>query len=475
MGTLMKNSTSFSSLSLIDLSLPGTHDSISYDLSLTISKGSIEDHEALSHLLRRFSMLYPGEIEEFIRLQAKSQQLDIRQQLDNGIRFIDFRIMFERDRGEGNQDDWYCIHFSQSNLLSIHYLQTVRDWLELHPHEIVVIWLSRRGSTDDIGNDAYPDVSFQEKQRFWKSYTELFDELLFDTSQSNYLTTPLDTLIKKNHRLITFVSDYTSFTNDSQFAYDARAIDNYFQEDGVFDEVNNIRRQRHYFQHLEYRHSNGDEKWFNLMSMNTPCPPWQINAAASKRFSPFNVNMKIGKWFKSCESKTKIPGNHFCPETLLDIAQLSNYYNQITIEETYVNYAEEEGNNTIGFSQGSKPLFPNAFYIDAIDVGGTIRTGTQLLIGIDHKNALEEHKFSAYAFTDTIIAYNINTACKASKKKRTEKTLTSDASCSSLLSFIESRRSYHPFVLWKEPFYGRLEGWPSLSLDLEEIISNTKK
>jgi hypothetical protein len=465
MGTLLKNSTSFSSLSLGDLSLPGTHDSISYDLSLTISKDGIDDHEALSKVLRKFSMLYPGEIEEFIRLQAKSQQLDIRQQLDNGIRFIDFRLMFERDGEDVTQDKWYCIHCSQSNLLSIQYLQTVYDWLEVHPHEIVVIWLSRRGSTDDIGDDAYPDVPIEDKQHFWKRYTELFDKVLFDTRQSNYLTTPLDTLIKKNHRLVTFVSDYMNFTNNSHLAYDARGIDNYFHEDGVFDEEITIRRQRHYFQNLNNRRLSGDTKWFDLMSMNTPCPPWQINAAASRRFSPFDGNLKNGKWFKSCASKTKIPGNLFCPETLLDIAQLTNYYNQITLEEAYLTYADEEGN---------RHLFPNAFYIDGIDFGGTIRTGTQLLMGTDHKNALEEHKFSAYAFTDTVIAYNINTACKKSAMEVGEEISRTDASCSNLLSFIESRRGAHPFELWNEPYYGRLEGWPTLTLDLEERISFNK-
>eukprot|EP00558_Chaetoceros_sp_UNC1202_P013838 CAMPEP_0197240110 /NCGR_PEP_ID=MMETSP1429-20130617/6465_1 /TAXON_ID=49237 /ORGANISM="Chaetoceros sp., Strain UNC1202" /LENGTH=132 /DNA_ID=CAMNT_0042699687 /DNA_START=143 /DNA_END=538 /DNA_ORIENTATION=- len=132
-------------MTLADLSLPGTHDSISYDLSLTISKNGIDDHDLLSNWLRRWSKIYPpssgtaeGELEDFIRLQAKTQQLDIVQQLDNGIRFIDLRIMLESDELNTASDasQWYYIHCMQSNKPALSYLKSIREWLVVHPREI---------------------------------------------------------------------------------------------------------------------------------------------------------------------------------------------------------------------------------------------------------------------------------------------------------------------------------------------------
>jgi hypothetical protein len=62
-----------SDLTLLDLSLPGTHDTLTYDLSTTVSDAGIDDYDELSKILHLFSGLIPGQIEDFIRQQAKTQ------------------------------------------------------------------------------------------------------------------------------------------------------------------------------------------------------------------------------------------------------------------------------------------------------------------------------------------------------------------------------------------------------------------
>lgn len=101
MGTFLNETNgAFGSSTLLDLSLPGTHDSMTYDLSLTISDDAIYHMGLLDDALHASSggllNILPGDIEEFLRLQSKTQQLNIVQQLDNGIRFIDFRIMMDK-------------------------------------------------------------------------------------------------------------------------------------------------------------------------------------------------------------------------------------------------------------------------------------------------------------------------------------------------------------------------------------------
>jgi len=436
MSSLMKI-PSFSSLPLSNLSLPGTHDSISYDLSLTISKDGLDDFENLSVWLRRLSKIRPGEVEEFIRLEALSQKLDIVQQLDNGIRFIDFRLMKE-------DNNWFSLHCMQSKFPAVVYLKAIRKWMDANNGEFLVIWLSRDGNTDSISNDAYPSVSLEEKQTFWSAYLNVFRGLLFDTSISDYTETPMSELLLTNQRIITFTSDYEEFTNSSKYAYDAKKISNFFHADGVFDEESTIKRQRDYFKKEDKSTTQGDrvddKRWFSLMSMNTPSNTWQVESAARHRFLPIDL-------FESCTKHVNIPGNDdFCPATLLDIVQLSNYYNQITIEEAYQ-----------GYLSGDNISLPNAFYIDGIDYNGTLRTGTQLLDGFDYRQSLDDYKLTRYAFVDTVIGYNIHTA---SRSANITEAMSDESAYADMMRFIEERRTLNPLILWDEKALGRRDDWP---------------
>ena len=170
--------TAFSAAPLSSITLPGTHDSLSYDLSLTVSEGGIDDQQKISEWLRRLSIIEPNEIEEFIRLQAATQKLDIIQQLDNGIRFVDLRIELEhKSVGDSNdatsESAWYSIHCLQSNYEVDHYLRLIHSWMTEHPNEIIVIFLSRRGGTDAVGEDAYPNTPLEEKRQFRGNYAIL--------------------------------------------------------------------------------------------------------------------------------------------------------------------------------------------------------------------------------------------------------------------------------------------------------------
>jgi hypothetical protein len=149
MGHLVNASTNSQSFVLTDLSLPGTHDSFTYDLSLTVSDDGLDDMRALADLLHFLSPggtlhILPGDFEEFFRLQAKTQQLTITQQLDNGIRFVDCRIMMQQDQHDSKP--WYSIHFMQSKQTVEVYWKEMRQWLDEHPQEVVMIWLSKHGN-----------------------------------------------------------------------------------------------------------------------------------------------------------------------------------------------------------------------------------------------------------------------------------------------------------------------------------------
>jgi hypothetical protein len=458
---------------LLDLCLPGTHDSLSYDLSLTVSTEGLDGLHRLSDLLHALSggsiKVLPGELEEFFRLQAKTQQLTLSQQLDNGIRFLDLRIMMERGSSSSN-NSWYSIHFMQSNHEVFHYLQELRQWLDQHEHEIVVMWLSKQGDTAASGTDQYPNVSPDDKDNFWRDYVSIMDGLLLDNRESDIRKTSLADLIIKNHRLITFCSDYEDFTKTApQFALDAKRIENTYDAKGVFDEPQSLRHHMDYLRqgaaHNAMVHSRSG---FTLLAMNTAGTSWQVTDAAIQRFLPWRNEELVTaafdysawkqphekentttSWFESCASRMNIPGvKNWCPQTLLDIAQLSSYYNQIVLESALTNMNSDKG-----------IAFPNALYLDALDYNGTVRVGTQLLDGSERHSKNDQTRKNAAAqssYVDTILTYNIAQLCR-------KKDSSMNLECELMKADVKKRHDLYPLILWEQPELGRHVTWPPQS------------
>eukprot|EP00439_Symbiodinium_sp_Y106_P007149 s5343_g1.t1 len=69
---------------LLDLTLPGTHDSMTYDLSDTLSDG----YEGMSA-----AATLGGTRTRNFNMGGQTQGITVTDMLEGGIRFIDFRIM----------------------------------------------------------------------------------------------------------------------------------------------------------------------------------------------------------------------------------------------------------------------------------------------------------------------------------------------------------------------------------------------
>lgn len=435
MGSLL-HLKSFQNTTLSSISLPGSHDCLSYDLSLSLSFTAADSYEEVIKVISDFNVL-PKEIKELIRLNGQSQKLDIVQQMNNGIRFLDFRIMFESKVIDGSKStpDWYGIHSLLTNQPAIEYLKDIRDWLDKHSNEIVVIWFSREGSTSQTGENAYPKVPIDEKHKFWSRILEIFQGLMLDTSISDFWSTNIHDLIERNHRLVAFVSDYEEFTNSSSFAYDGKMIENTYHG-SVYQERIRLEQQREYlFQ--THKENDRSKQAFDLLGMNTASTDWQFISALKERFLPIDP-------FDSCFKKVNIPGNKICPTSLFDIAQLQNYYNQIIFSE-----AVEQIKLDV-----TKVYFPNAFYLDGYDVNGTLRVGSMTLEGRRKKDMDTSHLYSRFAVADAIILYNVASSCKNSTQEDHD-------ACLKTFSTVFKRMEKNSFQYWNDPAFGRRDDWPS--------------
>ncbi|GMH90995.1 hypothetical protein TL16_g11929 [Triparma laevis f. inornata] len=424
-------------LTVLDLSLPGTHDSLTYDLSTTVSDGGIDDYPELSKILNLFSGsvdIIPGQIEDFIRQQARTQGLTITQQLDNGVRFIDFRQIKE---GEGG---WYSLHCLESNNLSFTYLKEIKEWLQLHPQEVVVAWITKHGNGGATGDDAYPGVKAEDKQAYWSQVVDLFSDLIIDTTVSSPNSTSLNDLIARSHRFIPYLGDYEEFASDDlkKYALDGSLVDNQLGS-SVETEVNSYQSEKDAFSSAAETKKN--DKLSNrlyLRSMATSSPGCQIEAAAYMKFDPFaNSDDQIKSCTSGCFDIPSLVG--WCPTSLMDVAQMGAYYKQLTLEMAYNN-----------FDQGWE--FPNAIYLDSLDVDGTIRVGTTLPWGVEKDDDVAEHKTSRYPYADTLIGFNVKLACKLGQGD--------EEKCTEFTNMIDERRKVYEIEVWDDGKYGRSKDWP---------------
>jgi len=199
----------------------------------------------------------------------------------------------------------------------------------------------------------------------------------------------------------------------------------------------------------------------------------------------------------SCAQAFNIPNmstRPWCPSTLLDVGQLGNFYAQIAIAAAYA------GNPSEGWD------LPNAIYIDAVDVDGTLRIGTKPLTAGDEDPDCEVFEYTScssdepscndgwlpahqkehwecynsdgkengfcglawqnhykccrppvaghdtarFAYVNTFIAVNIRRACGTS----------ASATCASLKAEAEAGIAAYPKFLWNDPDTGRHDSWP---------------
>jgi hypothetical protein len=228
---------------ILDLTWPGSHDSLTSDLSTTFSGHANDVPPALAWLLHTFGSIIPT-VGAFGRSQAKTQGLSITQQLNSGIRFIDFRIQYTGAKPFSKDAAFYCLHFMQSNKPAIEYLKEAKIWLDQHPNEIVIFWISKHGS--ECGPQEYA-ATVSQRQAWWAEVESLFGEKLLNRVQTPINETSIGYLIDNTKsRVVMYVADYMNMTSESKLATDSCYIDNRL-DGGVTDEANAYHSQINQF------------------------------------------------------------------------------------------------------------------------------------------------------------------------------------------------------------------------------------
>ncbi len=111
------------------LYIPGSHDSATYYLENTFAKG--QDYSEKINLLKPFGIGFA--VMKIAKNWAMAQDRTIYQQLNDGIRYIDLRVIY-RD----SEKDFYCAHGLYGPKLS-DVLSDMMRFMEENPQEIIIV------------------------------------------------------------------------------------------------------------------------------------------------------------------------------------------------------------------------------------------------------------------------------------------------------------------------------------------------
>ncbi|CAE7573429.1 Plcxd1 [Symbiodinium necroappetens] len=394
---------SINNLSLWDLCLPGTHDTLTYDLSDCPAKhDTIPDLGPLNEEpLKRVAM-------PELRKLCACQTIDIDAQLDAGIRFLDIRVIYSDSRSR-----WVGVHGMETKQEAVFYLKRIHDWLRAHSSEIVVLWFSRHGNEEATGHDQYPHTPAEEKQKFYKQILDIFGNLVVEDGETFLKHVPIQCLVAEDKRAVLICSDWDEFTGRSGSAMDgAQVLQNHLP--GGFDDP--VLDALRVFSRLSF-----DRSKFQLVSLANSAD----KGAVLKQFLPGLARSAYGACstvsgvfggspLPSISKFENVPGMTSNPWRLDDSARFSNYHAQIVLDIVW-----------------KRCTLPQAIYIDMVTADG----------GIDIGNG------QRFGYVDTILAYN-----------------AVQSGDHDLLTNMMGRLHLMPVCRWEDRQNGRSEVWPLCSL-----------
>ncbi|XP_029411986.1 PI-PLC X domain-containing protein 1 isoform X2 [Nannospalax galili] len=130
-------------LPLHHLSIPGSHDTMTYCLS---RKSPISHSQ--SRVLHVLGKVLPCVTRPIVMKWSVTQALDVREQLDAGVRYLDLRIAHML---EGSEHNLHFVHMVYTSALVEDTLTEISEWLERHPREVVILACRNfEGMTDEL-------------------------------------------------------------------------------------------------------------------------------------------------------------------------------------------------------------------------------------------------------------------------------------------------------------------------------------
>ncbi|RVE55650.1 hypothetical protein OJAV_G00234120 [Oryzias javanicus] len=116
---------------LFNLAIPGSHDSMSFDLD--VNSSIVEPDQ-----LRRFSRFCC--VRKLMCRWGSTQEVNIKEQLDAGVRYLDLRIARKPKDPDPNRLYFYHGLYTRSDVETV--FRDINEWAELHRKEVLILSVS---------------------------------------------------------------------------------------------------------------------------------------------------------------------------------------------------------------------------------------------------------------------------------------------------------------------------------------------
>jgi len=395
---------------LLDISVIQTHNSLSSELTATISdncEGLTEKESAIAHdatILPK--ALNPEGV--FAQKWAVVQSMDIIEQLNNGVRAIDFRMIWTApaDKLSSAAHDWYANHRVQSVETALSYLTRIRDWMLTHPNEILQIEISRHAG------DSYPFTPISALTKFFEDVKQIYGSLLLNHTANPVKSTTIGQMIEAKQRVLLKLADYINMTSGgSDLASDqshppTRECTNIPDFNGITANIQDA---------LKNCCINGSSRQTDTITKVTIGidPSNQVyEDAAEVFFSPLKSEL-IEKCARDI-GFSALSGK-WCPGGIQDYNHLQSYYAQFFLEAV----------------TNQSLILPNIVWVNDFGSNGRIQVG-------DGKG---------YAIMDVLLLSNVRMACKNPNDQ--------SEVCTKLEQALLQRKSLHSLQTWVDPDQGR--------------------
>ena len=173
-----------------------------------------------------------------------------------------------------------------------------------------------------------------------------------------------------------YFSEHNNFTGGSPLATNGCQIDNQLGNDVNHEPLTLDTLRKRFAQANETKAADKQKNMFFLQSLAGGGPAQQIEYAALLHYLPVDHDSNRRK----CAALFNVPGmTDWCPMSLRECSQLSNYYNQILLDEVITNNWH----------------YPNAIYMDVIGPDGVILTN------------YTDGTPRGFAYADSVVLYNV--------------------------------------------------------------------
>jgi hypothetical protein len=192
---------------LLDITLPGTHNSAAYDLATDLNKND-PDYATVEDGTFNIPESF---ISQWICGYALTQSLSLSEQLQAGVRYLDVR--FDYDSATSS---WRSYHFLFGLEMSI-LLQQIATFAKAHPKEIIIV---------EFGTIYNPTVTAEQRADYQRKITNIFAGNLIPTS-TDMNTITIGSLQEAGTNVLAVVRD-DEVVSGSDILWNDQIIENTF-------------------------------------------------------------------------------------------------------------------------------------------------------------------------------------------------------------------------------------------------------